>query len=465
MVREGAAGTGSFWQRKEVMLDYPEMKALKLLILVFGALAFTRVLGGTRPNLILISVDTLRQDHVSIYGYARNATPNADRLMRTGAWFSSAHCNIPLTSPGFASLMTSRYPHETGSTRNGVPMVNDLETLAEILKKNGYATAAFLSNWPLKKNISNLQKGFDLYDDDFFRKRWIFFNSERDAQGVTRQASAWIDSNPQQPFFLWAHYSDPHQPYLFHNGFNFASKTQTPNKAQDKINAYDSEIAYADYHVGVLLNRLRARGLDQNSLIVFIADHGEELGEHGYTGHGRYLYEPSMRIPFGLSGPGIPAGKRVDAQIELLDLAPTMLAYAGIAPGAAMRGRNLMPFILGQKSWPEHFLVYFETYPGAVRGEGAEKMVNVKDPIWIGLKLDDLKVCFHPSGARWEMYDLAGDAKEIRNLADPADQTFIRFSDHLLAWRRVWEKSAVSGQPDAMTLEDKKRLEALGYLK
>ena len=436
-------------------------KSKKVIVAILSTVFF---LGANKPNLILISVDTLRQDHLSIYGYHRNTSPNIDRLLQSGVWFTNAHTNVPLTNPSFCSMMTSRYPHEIGATRNGIPMIREAETLAEILKRHGYTTVAFLSNWPLKAHLSNLDQGFDIYDDNFNKKRWIFFNSERDARGVTEQAVKWLEENLKEPFFFWAHYSEPHAPYLFHKGFIFKDPNAPKTDQQQRIDAYDSEIAYADHYIGVLLDKINELGLRKNSLIFFVADHGESLGEHGYVGHGRYLYEPSMRIPFGLSGPGIPVGVRIDAQVELLDLAPTFLGYAGIEPGKEMRGRNLIPYIKGEKSWEKHYIVYFETYPGAIRGEGMEKLANLKKPIWVGLKLDELKVLYSVTNSRWEMYNLAYDPKELKNRADPANEIFITYSERVLAWWRSWRNKAVVGSTTALTEEDKKKLEALGYL-
>ncbi len=431
---------------------------------IFALLLSLNLWGKTKPNLIFISVDTLRQDHLGIYGYHRNTSPNIDRLLSRGVWFTNAHCNVPLTNPSFCSMMTSRYPHEIGATRNGIPMVRDALTLAEILKENGYTTVAFLSNWPLKAHLSNLDQGFDIYDDNFSKKRWLFFNDERDARGVTEQATNWLKNQLKEPFFLWAHYSEPHAPYLSHKGFRFSDPNLPDTEEQRRIDAYDSEIAYADHYIGELVNCLSQLGLLENSLVFFVADHGESLGEHSYVGHGRYLYEPSMRIPFGLSGPGIPRGVRIDAQVELLDLAPTFLAYAGIPIPPQMRGRNLLPYIRGEKPWQEPYLVYFETYPGAVRGEGMEKLASLKKPIWVGLKVENLKVLYSVPNSRWEMYQIQQDPKELHNLADPTNSVFIQFSEKVLGWWRGWKDTAVVGSTTALTEEDKKKLEALGYL-
>jgi len=436
-----------------------------LLTLALGLLLSLTLFGMEKPNLIIISVDTLRQDHLGIYGYSRNTSPNIDKLLKKGAWFTEAHCNIPLTNPGFSSMMTSKYAHETGAVRNGIPMLTEPKTLAEILKANGYTTCAILSNWPLKAHLSNLNQGFDLYDDDFSKKRWLFFNDERDAQGVSQNAINWLESNPKPPFFLWVHFSDPHAPYLCHRGFSFYDPKNPKTEAQKRIDAYDSEIAYADHYIGILLEKIQELKLDKNSLMVFLADHGEHLGEHSYVGHGRYVHEPSLRIPFGLSGPGIPVNHKVSAQVELLDLAPTMLSYANITPEPDMRGRNLLPYLKGEKPWPQQYLIFYETYAGAVRIEELGKIREQTKPLWVGLKLDDLKVSYSLSNSRWEMFYLESDPGELKNLSDPKDPIFIQNSELLLEWYRSFKEKAVLGKTDQLTQEDKKKMKALGYLK
>jgi arylsulfatase A-like enzyme len=409
---------------------------------------------AARPNVILISIDTLRADRLSCYGYRLRLSPNIDRLLTRGARFTDAITNVPLTGPSFTSLFTSRYPHETGAIRNGIPMVSGLATLAAILKKNGYQTAAIISNWPLQARLSNLDLGFDSYDDDFHQKRWLLFNDERDAEAVTVRALAWLEKAPKEPFFAWIHYSDPHSPYLRHEGFTF-SRTESDSAR------YDSEVAYTDHHLGVLLNRLEAKGLLERSLVVFISDHGESLGEHGYTGHGRNLYQPSLRVPFGLVGPGIPVKKEA-APIQLLDLAPTVLAYAGIPAPKSMRGLNLLPALRGEAPWPERVLLC-ETYPGAApQVQGAERMLT--KPLWVGRKQGERKLLFNVTLQRWELYDLASDPDELDNLVKLRDPEFVRESDQLLAWYREWEKKMVVGEIGVLTEEDRRKFKALGYV-
>ncbi len=406
-------------------------------------------------NVLLLSVDTLRADRLGCMGYRQPTTPNLDRLLKKGTLFTNAMTNVPLTNPSFTSLFTSRYPHETGAIRNGIPMVDGIPTLALIMKKHGYHTAAVISNWPLKRHLSKLDLGFDSYDDDFHEKRWVFFNSERDAEEVTDHAVKWIEGGPAEPFFAWVHYSDPHAPYLEHRGFEFDSGGMNSSH-------YDSEVAYTDHYIGVLLDRLESAGLLSRTLIVFMSDHGESLGEHGYTGHGRDVYQPCLHVPFALIGPGIAAGRREGALVQLLDLAPTVLSYAGVHAKAPPEGLDLMPFLRGDEKWPDRTL-YFETYPGAAPPvPGAEKMLD--SPIWAGSRRGTGKLMFSVKNQRWEKYDLAADPAELNDLVNIRDPDFIAESDAFLAWFQGWRDRMVVGEINVMTDEDRQKFKALGYV-
>jgi len=417
-----------------------------------------------RPNLIFISVDTLRADHLGIYGYSRNTSPRLDQLLRRGTLFLDASANVPLTNPSFCSMLASRYAHQTGATRNGIPMIAGNETLAQLLKAQGYHTAAILSNWPLKAHLSGLKPGFDLYDDEFSEKRWLFFNSERDAQGVTEHALAWLQGQPAEPFFLWVHYSDPHAPYLNHDEFSFRSGTRHSPDQRD-LDDYDSEVAYTDHWIGQLFETIEALGLPSRSLIVFVADHGESLGEHSYTGHGRNLYQQSLQVPFALIGRGIPQDQRLDFPVELLDLAPTLLAYLNLPAGDKMLGLNLLPAVQG-RTQPAGRLIYFETYPGAVRQvKGAKEIIHTKKPIWIGFREGPVKISYSLRNSHWELYRLNADPQELHNLAQVTDPVFIAVSERLLAWYNREEKEGWAvGETDALTEEDRQQLESLGYV-
>lgn len=432
---------------------------LTLLCLVSGYPAAGQK--ASRPNIILLSVDTLRADHLGIYGYSRKTSPNLDRFLAGGTVFTDASCNVPLTNPSFVSMLSSRYPHQTGATRNGVPMLPATETATEIFKRNGYTTAAILSNWPLKEHLSGLQKGFGLYDDDFIKKRWLVFNSERDAAGVTENAAAWLEAKPQEPFFAWVHYSDPHAPYLLHEDFSFRSADRV-SPAERSLDDYDSEIAYTDHHIGELLQALRKQPYFSRTVVVFVADHGENLGEHDYSGHGRVVYQPSMHVPFAWVGPGIPTGKRLDRPVELLDLAPTLLGLAGLPAGKAMLGQNLLPVIQQTGAVAERSY-FFETYPGAMPGAG--ELAEGQKPIWIGFREGSRKISYSVRFSKWEYYDLSRDPGELKNLAKMTDPEFVARSDRLMDWYTKEQAAGwAMGETDAVTDEDRQQLESLGYV-
>lgn len=430
----------------------------RLIPVVFALLAtalFRPAGSSGPPNVILLTVDTLRADRLGCFGYKHPTSPNIDGLVKKGTLFLDATSNVPLTSPSFCSMMTGLYPHETGSIRNGIPMVDGIPTLAVMFKEHGYHTTAIISNWPLKRHLSNLQAGFDIYDDDFHEKRWLFFNAERDAEGVSERALKWLDSGPREPFFAWIHYSDPHAPYLKHSEFMF-------EKSNTDSARYDSEVGYTDNQIGRVLKKIEAMGLFSRSLVVFASDHGESLGEHNYTGHGRRVYQPGLHVPFALVGPGVPAGRRETALIQLLDLAPTVLSFAGIEARKEMTGADLMPFVRVRGGYPQR-IIYYETYPGAApQMEGAEKML--KKPIWVGFRQGSEKLMYSVRYLQWEKYDLEKDPGELEDLVDVRDPAFIEESDRLMAWYREWEDDTVVGEIEVMTAEDREKFKALGYI-
>ncbi len=296
---------------------------MKKLVLVAMASLAMILIGGTRGesdaagpmNILFVTVDTLRADRLSCYGYDKKTSPNIDAFSKKGTLFEDAMTNVPLTNPSFSSLFTSRYPHQIGSIRNGIPMVEGVPTIATILKAKGFETSAVISNWPLKRHLSNLQQGWDSFDDDFHEKRWLFFNAERDAETVSDLALEWIEKGPKPPFLAWIHYSDPHAPYQYHDDFDFGGKLSDSER-------YDSEVGYTDHHVGRFLDAFAKSKLASNTLVIFTSDHGESLGEHGYTGHGRKVYQPSMRVPLIVAGPGVPAGARTPARCSFWTLLP-----------------------------------------------------------------------------------------------------------------------------------------------
>ena len=290
------------------------------------------------PNLVLITVDTLRADHLSCYGYHLATSPNIDQLASEGVRFERAYSPIPLTGPSHISLFTSRFPQEHGARINGVAVAEDSKWLflPQILRKFGYRNAAFVSAWTLTDRLTQLGQWFDTYDQDLTRSHQVF-HSSRFAEDVTPPAIEWLRGNRHRPFFLWVHYFDPHSPYHPREEFASPKRNGHPGnsadwadkEAQERINKYDSEVGYVDHHIGKLLAELDDLELRDSTIVALTADHGESLGEHGYVGHGRRLFKGIVHIPLILRYPGtIPAGRVIPQAASLLDLTPTVLELA-----------------------------------------------------------------------------------------------------------------------------------------
>ena len=265
------------------------------------------------PNILLVTIDTLRADHLSCYGYPRKTSPHMDALAAQGVRFEHAYCTIPLTGPSHVSLFSSRYPQEHGVRINGVPIPKDSKWmyLPQILQRFGYFNAAFVSAWPLVSHLTGFSHWFQVYDQEM-KRRYQFLSSSRFAEDVTPRAIAWLKDQRVEPFFLWVHYFDPHAPYHLRkdfadppaNGHAAAPRPQADAAMRDRIRRYDSEIGYVDHHLGLLLRALDKAGVADSTLLVLTSDHGESLGEHDYVGHGRHLYDSILRVPLIVRYPG-----------------------------------------------------------------------------------------------------------------------------------------------------------------
>lgn len=331
----------------------------------------------THPNVLLITVDTTRADHLSCYGYSRLTTPNIDRLASQGVLFRNAYTPVPLTGPAHISLMTSLFPQQHGATINGMHMTTHPHpvTLAMILHRLGYKTGAYISAWPLKKGITGLGRGFETYNQRF-SYHYKVVNVARRGDEVGRASRRWLQRHAKHPFFLWVHYFDPHEPYELHQ--EYADLPHVPNSLQAKIlpasapppemakriQAYDSEIAFDDHDIGKTFRLLDQLGLRDKTLIVLAADHGESLGEDGYVGHGDHIYQQIVHVPLILSLPkAIPAGHSVQGEVSLLDVMPTILDYLGFPVRLSnVEGRSLKPLVEASGPAPATRPVYFLTY-------------------------------------------------------------------------------------------------------
>jgi arylsulfatase A-like enzyme len=454
---------------------------LPLLLCAAPALADPADGSEPLPNVLLITVDTLRADHLSCYGYHLKTTPNIDRLASKGVRFDRAYTPIPLTGPAHFSLLTSRYPQEHGARINGVAHREDarLLFLPQILRKFGYRNAAFISAWPLTSRLTHLDTWFDHYDEDLVRTYQVF-SSSRHAEDVTPRAIEWLEANDDRPFFLWVHYFDPHSPYelrekfakLEGNGDWVNGSAEVDEETRERVRNYDSEVAHADDYIGRLLGVVDELKLRQSTLVVLAADHGESLGEHDYVGHGRHLYENIVRVPLMFRFPGVvEAGKVVEERVSLLDVTPTILeltvkrATGDLQLPVPFAGRSLAPHLNGDSSLSEQTIRYV-TYAGKKgfmpRWFSFLWVSHGDLPLRIGHAIGPRKVIWTPEDKSLEIFDVSRDPLELSPIA-PRTKT----SPYKLETTRLkrWYKSTAGRASEVkMTEQDIKVLRSLGYI-
>src|SRR5215210_3643950 len=324
----------------------------------------------TLPNLVLITLDTTRADHLGASGYRQAHTPNLDALAARGTRFARCDTAAPITLPSHATLLTGLFPPRHGVRDNGTfVLAPKLETLAERLAARGYDTAAVVSAVVLARR-QGLGQGFRIYDDDLEEGYAAgTLVAERPAEATTAAALA-APKGLRPPFFLWVHYFDPHEEYR--PPTRFADRAKGPHRL------YDGEISYMDEQIGELLKKLPP-GTD----VVAVGDHGEMLGEHGEQTHGLLLNRGVRRVPLIVAGPGVPAGRVSDCLVRTADVTPTLLALAGVAaPG--LDGQSLLPVPAGKtcsrQTYTESFLPFFayKWYP--LRSIGGDRFLFMKGP-------------------------------------------------------------------------------------
>ncbi len=343
------------------------------LCLLFLTLAFTSCAREEAPKLVLlISSDTLRADRLGSYGSERGLTPALDELAAESVVFEKTYAPSSFTVPSVSTFLTGRYPTQNAIYTNEHVLHEDVTTLASEMGRRGYATGAVVSNWVLRRG-TGLDQGFDVYNDEMTSREAIRANfRERIAPATTDDALALLDQLKARGdhVFLWVHYQDPHGPYTppaellgpqleeerargqgktlpfgkDHRGLDGIPTYQKLGDEQDSsyyLAAYHAEIQYADQEIGRLLEGLRGRGLYDDAVIVFAADHGEGLGENDYWfAHGEYLSDPLVHVPFFIRRPGKAPERRGDVA-TLADLMPTLLPLCGVAPPPNLPGRNL----------------------------------------------------------------------------------------------------------------------------
>jgi choline-sulfatase len=361
-------------------------------------------------NVVVITIDTLRADHLHCYGYEKIETPVLDQLARRGVLFENAVAQAPLTPPSHASIFTGQYPtvHHVRNT-GGFILPSSARPLARILQEQGWDTAAFVSSAVLKKMIG-FNNGFGVYDDQMPRqgnKRDFAEDAERRAGDTVDRAIRWLNTQSGKPYFMWVHLYDPHMPY----------KPPSPFKEKYKDRPYDGEIAYSDEQLGRLLDAVGKKAPAGKTIIAILSDHGESLAEHGEFSHGVFLYDATLHIAFVMAGPGIPAGLRLKQQVRSIDFLPTLLAVLGGKAPANIQGVSLVPAFSGQTVPTE--ISYEETlYPKLALGWAELR----------GIRTNHWKYIRAPKP---ELYDLNRDPAEITNVIQQHPGEVARFEAQL----------------------------------
>jgi arylsulfatase A-like enzyme len=455
-----------------------------------------------RPNILLLTIDALRPDHLSCYGYRGIQTPAIDSLAREGVRFERAVVQAPWTIPSFSSIFSSLYPsvHFAGKInfndkRTTAPLRPGIPWLPSILQRAGYYTQAIINNGLLSDEY-NFVRGFDDYYNLFdqyyelelvgkersFLWRFLQFWKPSAPSGnhsflLTQKSLKWL-SRPPQPFFLWIHYFDPHLPYERRKSYNLNPAYQGKLRSEEIVrhlepkdikvgiykltqadkeylkSVYDEEILLVDEEIGKLLEKLGQTGLLDNTFIILTSDHGEEFWEHQHYEHGHSLYRELTHTPLILRYPkALPQNMVIPYQVRAIDIAPTILELVG-QEGVRLQGRSLFPLIRGEETGHRpafsEFLLFSEEAKALDTGE--------------------YKFIFAPSSRRAELYDLRQDPLEQHNIIARDPQLGQQFLKRLIKWGkecRKWAKSYTpsSGEqaaaPDAAS---RQRLKALGYI-
>ncbi len=467
------------------MIEFPflELKNVEMikkttLILWFTIILATGIYAAEKPNIVLVTIDTLRADHLSCYGYKYKTSPVIDSLAEKGTRFSNCTSNIPLTGPGHSSILTSQFAHQHGAIRNGVLINDQALSIAEVLKRNGYYTAAFLSGWTLKADVTALHKGFDIYEDKM-KTNYALINTERPADKTIDKTLEFLNKfNHDKPLFLWVHLFDPHNPYRKHKKFKDLSENPEYNPEKGRVvklntkkqKRYDMEIAFVDHHLGRLFDKLKEKGLSENTLYTLTSDHGESFGEHSYEGHGREVYEAGLRVPLIFKGTMIPEDRVVNERVQIMDIAPTICDIASIESPEKFEGLSLMSVMSGKDSTNKVLSerkIYFETYKGTV-GHLPDWLGSLiisdkaGSPIKLGVKLPDShKVIVSPREDETEVYNLKTDRYENNDLFEKKKSRFSVYSEKLDSWFKATREE--TGKTD-LDSEEKKKLKSLGYI-
>jgi arylsulfatase A-like enzyme/Tfp pilus assembly protein PilF len=416
-------------------------RALLLLLTALPAAA------AERPNVVLVTLDTTRADRMGFLGSRRGLTPALDALARQSTVFEKAFAQAPITTVSHATILSGTYPQFHRVNDFGVPLPASVPWLPDLLRGQGYRTAAFVGALILDPRgglAPGFDRGFETYDAGFKIKRGKenrYATMERRGGEVVSRALAWLGQRPPGPFFLWVHLYDAHDPY----------EAPEPFRSRFAKSPYDGEIAYVDAQVGKLIAGLRAAQVLDGTAVAIIADHGESLGEHGESTHGVFLYDPTIRVPLLIKRPGgRDAGRRMAARVSAVDLAPTLLEIAGVTAPPAVQGQSLLALSSAPRATDRP--AYAETdYPRRAFG-------------WSSLAAWRGDRFLYVKAPRRELYDLAADPAAARNVAEERKAVADGVARTLEEFRRRTASDGSGSSAPAVDPQLAEKLASLGYV-
>ena len=483
--------------------------SLMMLIVSFLALVFqTPIAAGSKkqhgqnvslPNVILITLDTTRADHLTPYGYKRDTTPFLAKLASEGVLFENAFAVSSWTLPSHSSIFTGKLPSVHGATYQHLWLDSSEDCLAEILKRKGYQTAAFVSG-PFLLAAFNVTQGFEYYDDQldplsgiqrlmfvkvirrFYQKPLWWVDGQRNAIEVNQQLFKWFDHNSKRkPFFAFINYFDPHDPYLPPAAYSKMYRT-SPSRMNGRIEGiysdrstgeriakdgkplreddyealkalYDGEIRFMDDQLSKLFDYLRQNSLLSNTLVVITSDHGESIGEHKILDHGHALYEEQIRVPLLMIGPNIPKGKRISGIIRNIDILPTLMEYLKLTSPSDIQGKS---FLSNLADVPHDGRIYV----GEIFQDPNTRVKRFQRDL--KGRRDRASKLLWASNHRHEFYDLLSDPAENHDLYQTREKDFNLISTELFNYLKPFPKKDRRKKPE-MDEESLESLKATGY--
>jgi len=488
---------------------------------------------GNNYNIVLISIDTCRADFLGCYGNSAISTPNLDRLARNGVLFENFFSTINTTLPSHASLMTGLYPRNHGVARNAMRLSNKNITLAEYLSVKGYNTAAFIGSYALA-SVFGINQGFKTFDESFIGnaqdyigrtitmttkdgKEMETFDTNTNTGDITRPAEEvnqsffnWLEKNKQQKFFAFVHYYDPHFPYYppekWYKKHLASIPADTPLTEQDRIASYQnlvdqiatidafqpksmermelppvlhallelykSEIEYSDFAVGQIMNRLKQDQINDNTIVIVMSDHGENLVEHfefnSFLRHGTLTYQTEIHVPFLISCPGlIPSGRRVKGNHSSIDVFPTLLDLTGVPSSLHFDGLSFYRELFGDDSNDKRIIFSEASQPRVKNKRDANETLWLNNGNSASAMMGDYKYMDVPWKKFEGLYQYSQDQAEINNLLRTLEQSDPKVVEQFRKELDQWRTKALVGNIDTqfeLSDEEREKLESLGYV-